>query len=148
MLRVIAAQFGLGAAVAAVLWIIFGNVAGYSALLGCLISVLPNAFLAARLGVPRRETGAKPLVRAAYIGVLGKLALTVLMFGIVFVTVRPLAALPLFATFAVTALAPLGGLLLRHEHGHHEGRIREGLAHEGRIHEGKDRQDAVDEHGD
>ena len=138
MLRVIAAQFGLGAAVAAALWIIFGNVAGYSAFLGCLISALPNAFLAARLGVPRREPGAKSLVRAAYIGVLGKLALTVLMFSIVFVTVRPLAALPLLATFAVTALAPLCGLLLRHEDGNHEGR----------THEGKDRQDAVDEHGD
>jgi ATP synthase protein I len=115
MLKVVAAQFGLGAALAVVLWISFGDVAGYSALLGCLISALPNAFLAMRLGVPRQDPGARALVRAAYIGELGKLALTVLLFGIVFIAVRPLAAAPLFATFMVTALVPLGGFLLRHE---------------------------------
>lgn len=115
MLKVLAAQFGFGAALAAVLWFFFGNVAGYSALLGCLISAVPNAFLALRLGVPRKDPGAKSLVRAAYIGELGKLALTVLLFGIVFVAVRPLAAAPLFAAFTVTALVPLLGLLLRHE---------------------------------
>lgn len=115
MLKVIAAQFGLGAAAAAMLWSIFGNVAGYSALLGCLVAALPNAFLALRLSVPRRDPGARSLVRAAYIGELGKLALTVLLFGIVFVAVQPLAAGPLFAAYVVTALVPLGGLLLRHE---------------------------------
>lgn len=113
MLKVIAAQFGIGAALAAVLWGIFGPVTGYSALLGCLVSAVPNAFLALRLSVPRREPGAKALMRAAYIGELGKLALTVLLFSIVFVTVRPLAALPLFATFAVTALVPFVGFLVR-----------------------------------
>jgi ATP synthase protein I len=128
MLKVIAGQFGLGTAVAAVLWIFFGNVAGYSALLGCLISAVPNAFLALRLSVPRQDPGAKSLVRAAYLGELGKLALTVLMFGIVFVTVRPLAAAPLFATFMVTALVPMTGLLFRH-HGH-------------------EKQDTVDRHGE
>ncbi len=92
---------------------IFGTVVGYSALLGCLISALPNAFLALRLSLPRRDPGAKALMQAAYIGELGKLALTVLLFSIVFVKVRPLAALPLFATFAVTALVPFVGLLVR-----------------------------------
>jgi ATP synthase protein I len=121
MLKVVAAQFGLGSALAAVLWISFGHIAGYSALLGCLISVLPNAFLAMRLGVPRQDPGARALVRAAYVGELGKFALTVLLFGIVFIVVRPLAAAPLFATFMVTALMPLAGLLLRHErHGSRE----------------------------
>ena len=112
MLKVIAAQFGIGAALAAVLWGAFGSVAGYSAFLGCLIAFLPNAFLALRLSLPRSEPGAKALMRAAYIGELGKLAITLLLFGIVFVTVRPIAAVPLFATFAVTALAPVLGLLV------------------------------------
>ncbi len=115
MLKVLAAQLGLGAALAAALGVGFGYVAGYSALLGCLISTVPNAFLALRLSVPRRDPGAKSLVRAAYIGELGKLALTVLLFSIVFVTVRPLAAAPLFASFIITALMPLAGLLFRHE---------------------------------
>ena len=41
MLKVLAVQIGLGAALAAVLWGSLGEVAGYSALLGCLASVLP-----------------------------------------------------------------------------------------------------------
>ena len=113
MLKVIAVQIGLGAALAAVLWSFFGNTAGYSALLGCLTSVLPNGFLALRLAVPRRDPGAKSLIRAAYIGEMGKLALTVLLFSIVFVSVRPLAAAPFFTGFVVTAMVPLLGLLIR-----------------------------------
>ncbi len=113
MLKVIAVQIGLGAALAAAMWSVLGNVAGYSALLGCLTSVLPNGFLALRLAVPRRDPGAKSLIRAAYIGEIGKLALTVLLFSIVFVTVRPLAAAPFFSGFVVTAIVPLLGFLIR-----------------------------------
>ncbi|HNP36087.1 MAG TPA: ATP synthase subunit I [Woeseiaceae bacterium] len=115
MLRILAAQFGLGAVMAAVCWSMYGAVQGYSALLGGLIAALPNAFLALRLSMPRRDPGARPLVRAAYIGELGKLALTVLLFSTVFVTVRPLAAASLFITYVVTALVPLAGLLMRHD---------------------------------
>ncbi len=107
MLLVLAAQVGLGMALAAVLAGVYGFVAGYSAMLGCLIAAVPNAFLALRLALPRREPGAKALLRAAYIGELGKLALTVLFFSLVFATVRPLAAAPLFAGFIVTTLVPL-----------------------------------------
>lgn len=128
MLKVIAGQFGLGVVLAAVLWSIYGTVAGYSALLGMLAAAVPNMFLALRLSVPRRDSGAKGLVRAAYIGELGKLALTVLFFSVVFATVRPLAAGPLFATFIVTAMVPLAGLLIRSD------------AHE--------EQETVDEHGE
>ena len=116
MLKVLAGQIGLGTAVALVLWGMFGAVHGYSALIGGLIAAIPNAFLALRLSVPRRDQGAKALLRAAYVGELGKMALTVLMFSIVFVTVRPLAAAPLFATFIVTAMVPLAGLLFRDRH--------------------------------
>ena len=113
MLRVIAVQIGLGAALAAALWGYLGEVAGYSALLGCLAAALPNGFLALRLAVPRRDSGAKSLLHAAYIGELGKLALTVLILSIVFATVRPLAAAPFFAGFIVTIMVPLLGLLIR-----------------------------------
>jgi ATP synthase protein I len=113
MLKVLGIQIGLGAALAAALWSTLGTVAGYSALAGCLCSVVPNSFLALRLAVPRQDPGAKPLVRAAYIGEIGKLALTVLFFSIVFTTVRPLAAGPFFAGFVVTAMVPILGFLLR-----------------------------------
>jgi ATP synthase protein I len=90
-----------------------GRVAGYSALLGGLICVIPNAFLALRLVVPRRESGAGALLKAAYIGELGKLALTVIMFSAVFTLVQALAAWPLFAGFIGVQLVTLAGFLMR-----------------------------------
>ena len=63
--------------------------------------------------MPRRDPGAGALVRAAYIGELGKLALTVLMFSIVFTLVRPLAAGALFAGFIAAQLVTFSGLLMR-----------------------------------
>ena len=111
--RVLLAQLAASLVVALLFWGIDGRVAGYSALLGGLTCVIPNAFLALRLAVPRRDPGAGALVRAAYIGELGKLALTVLMFSMVFVLVRPLAALPLFAGFIVAQLVTFSGFLMR-----------------------------------
>lgn len=113
MLKVLAVQVGVGLGLSAALWGAFGTIAAYSATLGCLVSALPNAFLALRLAVPRRDPGAKALLRAAYIGEVGKLALTVLLFSVVFVTVRPLAAAPFFAGFIATTFAPLLGVLAR-----------------------------------
>ena len=113
MLKVLAVQIGLGAALAAALWSTLGTVAAYSALAGSLCSALPNGFLALRLAMPRRDPGAKSLVRAAYIGEIGKLALTVLLLSIVFTTVRPLAAGPFFAGFVVTVMVPILGFLMR-----------------------------------
>ena len=113
MLRVLVAQIGIGAVLAVVFWGLRGPVAGYSALLGSLTCVIPNAFLALRLVVPRRDPGASALIRAAYIGELGKLALTVLMFSIVFALVRPLDAAPLFAGFIAAQLATIAGLVMR-----------------------------------
>ena len=113
MLKVLFWQIGIGMVLAAALWGIYGHVAGYSALLGALTCVIPNAFLALRLAVPRRDPGARSLIRAAYLGELGKLALTVLMFSIVFVLVRPLNAAALFAGFVATQLMAFAGLMLR-----------------------------------
>ena len=113
IVTVLAGQLVVGVALAAVLWGTAGGVAGYSALLGSLTCVIPNAFLATRIVLARRDPGARALIRAAYTGELGKLALTVMMFSIVFVTVRPLAAGSLFAGFIVAQLVTFAGFLLR-----------------------------------
>jgi len=113
MLKVLAVQIGIGAVLAVVFWGLQGPVAGYSALLGSLTCVIPNSFLALRLVLSRRDPGARALIKAAYIGELGKLALTVLMFSIVFALVRPLAAAPLFAGFITAQLATIAGLVMR-----------------------------------
>ena len=115
MLRVLLAQTVIGVVLAAVLWSLFGNVVGYSTLLGVMVTVVPNAFLAMRLAAPRRDSGAEALVRAAYMGELGKLALTVLFFSLVFTLVKPLSAAALFAGFVATQLVTLAGLLMRRQ---------------------------------
>ena len=109
--KVLLAQTGLTLALAALFWGFNGFISGYSALLGGLTAVIPNGFLAARLMLPRRDPGAGALLRAAYLGELGKLALTVLMFGAVFALVRPLAAGALFSGFIAAQLATFAGFL-------------------------------------
>jgi len=111
--RLLGLQFVVGAALAAALWGVYGSVAGYSALLGSLACVVPNAFLGLRLMAPRRD--AEALLRAAWIGELVKLALTVLIFTLVFTQVRPLSPAALFAGFIVTQLMAFSGLGMRHD---------------------------------
>ena len=113
--RVIMWQFLVGLALAVALWGIFGWVTGYSALLGSLTAVIPNAFLALRLLVPRGDPGAQALLGAAWIGEIGKLALTILLFTVVFTQVKPLSAAALFAGFITTQLVTFSGLLMRNE---------------------------------
>ncbi len=113
IVKVLVWQLLVGSGLAAVLWGIYGNVVGYSAMLGSLTCVIPNAFLALRLVAPRRDSGARGLIRAAWIGELGKLALTVLFFSLVFTLVEPLSAAALFAGFIATQLVTFSGLLMR-----------------------------------
>ncbi len=110
---VLLGQLALSVVLAMLFWGFGERVSSYSALLGGLTCVIPNAFLALRLVVPRRDPGAGGLVRAAYIGELGKLALTVLMFSLVFTLVRPLAAGPLFAGFIAAQLVTFSGFMMR-----------------------------------
>ena len=111
--RILMWQLLTGMALAVLVWLVFDKVAAYSAMLGSLICLIPNAFLALRLSVPHRNPGAAALMNAAWIGELGKLALTVLFFSLVFTLVRPLSAAALFAGFIATQFVTLFGFLMR-----------------------------------
>ena len=76
--------------VAAALWVWIGEVAGVSALLGGAAVVIPNGFLAARVLQPSRDESARAMMRSAWIGAIGKLLLTALLFGVIFGVVRPI----------------------------------------------------------
>ena len=94
------------------LWI--DAVAGTSVLLGGLAALVPNAFLAARLIGSRSGNDADALLHSAWIGVIGKLVLTMLLFGVIFATVRPISGPAVFAgfiaaQFVVPAALALGG---------------------------------------
>jgi ATP synthase protein I len=94
------------------LWLWQGQVAGVSALLGGATAVIPNGFLAARLLGRRASVSATALLRSAWVGEIGKLLLTALLFGVIFGAVRPLAPLAVFGGFIAAQTVVLGALLL------------------------------------
>jgi ATP synthase protein I len=105
-------QAGVTVAVAVVLGVAYGPVESMSALLGGITAVAPNAYLAARLAVPRERDSAEAVVRSARIGVVGKTVLTAVLFGVIFATVRPLSAPAVFGGFIAAQLVVFGGLLM------------------------------------
>jgi len=76
-----------------------GKVAGLSALLGGLIAWVPNVYFAVRAFRYRGARVAQKIVRSFYAGAFGKYVLTMAMFGVVFIMVRPLNPLALFIGF-------------------------------------------------
>jgi ATP synthase protein I len=83
-----------------------------SALLGVVAAVIPNAFLAARVLQPKRDLSADAMMRSAWIGEIGKLLLTALLFGVIFGFVRPIEPLAVFVGFIAAQLVVFGALLL------------------------------------
>mgnify|MGYP001407328636 CR=1 FL=1 len=110
--RVLMWQFLTGFSLAAGFWGVFGKTVGYSTALGCLVCVIPNAFLAFRLEATKGTSKAKSLVSAAWIGEIGKLALTIILFIFVFELVKPLSPIALFTGFVTTQLSIFVGFLM------------------------------------
>lgn len=114
--KILGAKAAIGSGLAAAAFGLDGAVAGYSALMGCLICVLPNAILAIHIAAGGMAGDARRLMRATYVGMALKLILTAALFTTVFVLVRPLAAGWLFAGFMVTqAVIWVAPLLARGE---------------------------------
>lgn len=108
VLKILLAQTGLTLVLTAAAWLVYGMVPGYSLLIGGLICVLPNAFLAARI----MRTGPDGLMRGAWLGEIGKFALTALLFGVVFALVRPLSVVAVLAGFILAQLVILAAPVL------------------------------------
>ena len=103
IIRILIYQLVATVVLASIIWFFAGKVAGYSSVLGGLICLVPNIFLGTRLMLSNRN--ARGILRAAYLGELGKVILTTLMFGLVFFKVEPLNALYLFLSFMVVQFA-------------------------------------------
>ena len=103
--NILLTQLAVGLVLAASVWAWLGSDRAIPTLIGGLIGVVPNAFLAARLMSPRAGGSAKSLLRAGWIGEIGKLAIAVAMFAAVFATLRPLHPEFLFAGYIATLLA-------------------------------------------
>jgi ATP synthase protein I len=112
VLMTLLAQIGIGVGLAAVFALIGDSVVAVSVLLGGMTAVIPNAFLAARLLKPRADDSAGAVMRSAWLGLIGKLLLTALLFGVIFALVRPLSVPAVFGGFIAAQTAVYGALLL------------------------------------
>jgi ATP synthase protein I len=106
------AQAGVSLGLAALLWLKFGDVVAVSTLLGGAAAVVPNGFLAARVLRPNRDVTARAMMRAAWLGEIGKIVLTFVAFGVIFGFVRPISPPAVFAGFIAAQLVVFGALLM------------------------------------
>lgn len=109
--NILLAQLATGLVLAGIVWISLGSERAVPTLLGGLIGVVPNAFLAARLMSPRAGSSARSLLRAGWIGEAGKIAIAAVLFTAVFVALKPLHPEFLFAGYIATLLLLPVGLL-------------------------------------
>lgn len=90
---------------------VLGKVSAYSVLLGGLISIIPNAYFAAKVFSQSGARAMETVVRNAYLGEFIKLALMGAGFSLVFVLVEPLQALGVFAGFVLVHIVWLACLI-------------------------------------
>ena len=109
--NILLTQAAAALGVAAVVWIGLGSERAIPTLVGGLIGVVPNAFLAARVMSPRAGSSAQSLLRAGWLGEIGKLVIAALLFVAAFRTLRPLHPGFLFTGYIATLLAMPVGLL-------------------------------------
>jgi F0F1-type ATP synthase assembly protein I len=103
--NILLTQLTAGLVLAAAVWIWLGSERAIPTLIGGLIGVVPNAFLAARLMSPRAGHSARSLLRAGWLGEIGKLVIAAVMFAAVFATLEPLHPEFVFAGYIATLLA-------------------------------------------
>jgi ATP synthase protein I len=99
-------QAALALITSVVLLPVFGLVTAYSALAGGMISVISNAFFALRLFSNKGSWQVDQLAAVAYRGVIGKLFLTIALFLLAVVLLKPLNAAALFAVYLWIQLSP------------------------------------------
>ena len=91
----------MGAILVGLIGFAWDKSAALGAFLGGLIVWLPNCYFAFRAFRHRGARAARLIVRSFYAGAAGKMLLTAMLFTLVFVNVKPLNALALFAGYAV-----------------------------------------------
>ncbi|GBE08000.1 F0F1 ATP synthase subunit I [bacterium BMS3Bbin11] len=104
--NIIGWQVSLALTTSVVLLPVFGLVTAYSALSGGMISVIANAFFALRLFSNKGSWQVDHLAAVAYRGVIGKLFLTVALFLLAVVLLKPLNAAALFAVYLWIQISP------------------------------------------
>ena len=109
--NILLTQLATALGAAAIVWLALDSGRAIPTLIGGLIGVVPNAFLAARVMSPRAGASAQSLLRAGWLGEIGKLVIAALLFVVAFRTLRPLHPGFLFTGYIATLLAMPAGLL-------------------------------------
>lgn len=104
--RIIILQLGLSVVVALLAWQ-FGVSAAWSALLGGLVSTLPNGYFIWRAFYYRGARRSHEMVNALYQGAAWKFVLTAVLFALVFSMGWPLNFIALFAGFVAAQLGQM-----------------------------------------
>lgn len=92
--------------------VFFDMVAGYSGLLGGLIALLGNTYFAFKAFRYFGARSAKAIVQSLWAGEMGKQILAAALFALVFVGVKPLEPVALFAGYLMVLGAGASALLL------------------------------------
>ena len=98
----IVAQFAVTAFIAAVSLLLSGSVMAYSALLGGLISTLPNSYFTLQAFRYRGASNADKVVKSFIKGELGKIVITLVLFALSFTLITDLNELALILGFILT----------------------------------------------
>jgi ATP synthase protein I len=105
--RILSGQFFLAVFTAVVLLPFFDLVTAYSALAGGMISVCANAFFATRLFSNAGSWQRDHIAASVYRGVIGKFLLTMVMFFLAVVLLKPLDVVALFAAYLWIQVSPV-----------------------------------------
>lgn len=103
--KVIIAQLAVTVFIAVISLLISGTVLAYSALLGGLISALPNSYFALHAFRYQGARNAQRVVKGFIRGELGKIVITVMLFALSFTLITSLNELALILGFTLTHFA-------------------------------------------
>ncbi|MBE7374142.1 F0F1 ATP synthase subunit I [Pseudomonas sp. AL-54] len=92
--------------------VVFGIVAGYSALCGGLIALLANVYFAYKAFRYFGARSTRAIIQSFWSGEMGKQILAATLFALVFVGVRPLQPVALFAGYLLVLGVGASALLL------------------------------------
>ena len=105
-------QLGMSVLAGLAGWVWQGPVAGYSALLGGMIALLPNLYFAYKAFRYFGARSVKAIGQSFWSGEMGKLFLTAALFALVFAGVERLHVAALFAGYALVLGTAASSLLL------------------------------------
>lgn len=112
MFRVIVLQAAMSVLVGLFFGLIQGWTAAYSALLGGLTALIPNVYFTYKAFQYFGARSIAVIVQSFWVGEMGKLILTAVLFAVLFLGVKPLNVLAVFVGYILVQMTSATSLLL------------------------------------